>query len=50
MTLLFVAVSIVPLVEVESRLMFAVKIGGLIIVANLIGLAIYLAARRRRAD
>ena len=47
MTLLFVAVSIVPLVQVESPLMFAVKIGSLIIITNLIGLAIYLIARRK---
>ena len=48
MTFLFVALSIVPIVEVESRLLFALKLGGLIVVANLIGIAIYLSARRRR--
>jgi amino acid transporter len=47
MTLLFVALSVVPIVQVESRLGFAVKIGGLIIITNLIGAAIYLIARRR---
>jgi len=50
MTLLYLALSIVPIIEVESRLMFAVKISGLIVLANLIGLLIFLdAGRRRRA-
>ena len=48
MTVLYVALSIVPIVKVESQLQFALKIGGLIIVTNLIGAGIYLAARRRR--
>ena len=42
MTLLYVALSIVPIIEVESRAMFAVKISGLIIVTNAIGVVIYL--------
>ena len=50
MTLLYVALSIVPIIQVESRLMFAVKIGGLIMIANLIGLGFYLAARRKRTE
>lgn len=48
MTILYVAVSIVPLIQVESRTLFAVKISGLIVVTNIIGFAIYLAAGRRR--
>jgi len=48
MTLLYVAVSVVPLVQVTSRAIFAAKISGLIALTNLLGLAIYLAARRRR--
>jgi amino acid transporter len=48
MTLLYVSVSIVPLVEVQSRWLFALKISGLIALTNLLGLAIYLIARRRR--
>lgn len=47
MTLLYISVSVVPIVQVESRLAFAVKIGGLILVANLLGLTIYFAMRRR---
>ena len=48
MTLLNVALSIVPIVNVESRLAFGVKIAGLILVTNLIGFAIYRIAGRRR--
>jgi amino acid transporter len=49
MTLLFVALSVVPIIQVESRLMFAAKISGLIILTNVLGLAIYLIAKRRQA-
>ena len=48
MTLLYVALSIVPLIEVESRAMFAAKIAGLIVLTNLLGLGVYLGAGRRR--
>jgi glutamate:GABA antiporter len=48
MTILYVALSIVPIIKVESRSMFAVKISGLIVVTNVVGLAIYRAASRRR--
>jgi amino acid transporter len=47
MTTLYVILSIVPIVKVESQLMFAMKIGGLIVVTNLIGIGFYLMARRR---
>ncbi len=47
MTILYVAVSIVPLVEVESRVLFAAKISGLIVTTNVLGLMIYLARRKR---
>jgi amino acid transporter len=50
MTLLYIALSVVPIIEVESRLMFALKIGGLIIVTNLIGLVLYFIFRRQRAQ
>jgi len=49
MTLLYVALSIVPIIQVESRLLFAVKIAGLIVVTNVIGLAIYFAFGRHSA-
>jgi glutamate:GABA antiporter len=49
MTLLYVGVSVVPLIEVQSRALFAVKIAGLILAANALGLLLYLSGRRRRA-
>ncbi|PYS89990.1 MAG: amino acid permease [Acidobacteria bacterium] len=50
MTLLYVGLSIVPIIKVESQLLFASKIGGLILVTNLIGLGVYLFARQRREN
>ena len=50
MTLLFVILSMVPIIQVENRLLFAAKIGGLIVVANLIGASIYFLARRRSSS
>jgi amino acid transporter len=47
MTLLYVALSVVPLINVDSPWIFASKIGGLIIVMNIIGLAIFLIAKSR---
>src|SRR5438128_10295367 len=47
MTLLFVTLSILPIVQVESRLLFAAKISSLIAVTNAIGLTIFLAKRGR---
>jgi amino acid transporter len=48
MTLLFVALSIVPIVQVESRLLFALKLSALIVVANIVGAAIFLARKPAR--
>jgi amino acid transporter len=48
MTLLYVGLSILPIVRVESAAVFAAKISGVIIVANVIGIAIFLAGERRR--
>jgi amino acid transporter len=48
MTLLYVTLSIVPIIQVESPLAFALKISALILVTNVIGLGIYLLARRRK--
>ncbi|HEY0324203.1 MAG TPA: APC family permease [Pyrinomonadaceae bacterium] len=47
MTLLYVALSLVPIIQVGSRSMFAIKISGLIVITNIIGLLIYLMAKRR---
>jgi len=48
MTLLFIALSIVPIVQVESRLLFALKLSALIVVANGIGAATFIARRPAR--
>ena len=48
MTLLYVALSVVPIINVESRLAFALKIGGLIVGANAIGFAIYIVSKNRK--
>lgn len=50
MTLLYAGVGIVPLVQVESRLVFAAKIVTVIVVTNLIGAAIFVIAERRRRN
>jgi len=47
MTVLYVVLSLVPIIEVEDRVSFAAKIGGLILVTNMIGLTIYYLAKRR---
>ena len=38
--------SVLPIVAVVSRVAFAVKIGGLVVVVNIVGTALYLRARR----
>lgn len=48
MTLLYVSLSIIPIIEVESRLMFALKISGLIVIANLIGFVIFRVGAKSR--
>jgi amino acid transporter len=50
MTLLYVILALVPIIQVENRLTFAVKIGGLIVITNLIGFVIYLAASKTRGS
>ncbi len=48
MTLLYVGLSIVPIIEVESRVTFAIKIGGLIVITNILGLAVFGIFGRKR--
>lgn len=47
-TLLYVVLSIFPIIDVTSWLSFALKISGVVIVLNLIGAALFFVARRRR--
>jgi amino acid transporter len=49
MTGLYVTLSVLPIIPVGSRLVFALKITGLIVVTNLLGVALYAASRRRSA-
>jgi amino acid transporter len=50
MTLLYVGLSVFPIVQVESRLAFALKITTVIVGANVIGAAIFhLAGRKRKS-
>jgi amino acid transporter len=48
MSLLYVALAIVPIIEVNSRWLFALKLSGFIALANVLGLAIFLTSNRRR--
>ena len=48
MTMLYVGLSIVPIIEVESRASFAIKIGGLIVITNILGLAVFGIFGRKR--
>jgi hypothetical protein len=41
-TLLFVVISILPIVQVENRFLFAAKISAVVVGANAIGAAIFL--------
>jgi glutamate:GABA antiporter len=45
MTLLYIGMAVVPIVQVESRLQFALKISALIAVTNVVGYAIFRRAK-----
>ena len=49
MTLAFVVLSILPIVQVESRLSFALKISAVVVLTNVVGAAIFLSPGRGRA-
>jgi glutamate:GABA antiporter len=49
MTLLYITLSIFPIIKVESVAAFAFKISAVIIVMNLVGIGILVSARRRAA-
>lgn len=48
-TLLYVILSIFPIIDVESWTTFAVKISGVVIGLNLVGAGLFFGARRRRS-
>ena len=49
-SLLYIALTVVPIVSVESRLVFAAKLVGVALVINLVGVALFVAGRRRQRD
>jgi glutamate:GABA antiporter len=50
MTLLYILVSVIPIVQVKSHASFTIKVGGVIIAANIIGAVIYLIAKKRSSS
>jgi len=48
MTLLFVVLSVVPVVHVENAMWFGLKVSAIVLGANAVGVGLYLAERRRR--
>jgi amino acid transporter len=48
MTLLYIVVSVFPIVQVKSQASFTAKVSGVIIAANILGAAIFIFAERRR--
>jgi hypothetical protein len=49
MTLLYIALSVFPIIKVASVTVFALKITSVIVVANAVGIGIYLSSKRRTA-
>lgn len=49
-TLLFMVISILPIVQVQSRIAFATKITAVIGIANAIGIARFKDSTRRRVE
>jgi hypothetical protein len=49
MTVLNIVVSVVPIIDVKSAAGFAFKITAMIVLMNLVGVGILVAARRRAA-
>jgi glutamate:GABA antiporter len=47
MTILYISLSVLPIIPVGSRVIFAIKIVGLIVVTNLVGMTFFVSARRR---
>ena len=47
MTLLYVTLSVFPLIKVGSQASFTAKISGVVITANVIGAGVFLIAERR---
>ncbi|HMF56853.1 MAG TPA: APC family permease [Pyrinomonadaceae bacterium] len=50
MTLLFVTLSVFPIIEVASRTAFTLKVIAVIVISNAVGAALFMFAERRRRD
>ena len=50
MTVLYVVLSVFPIIKVESVATFALKISLVILVANAIGIGLYISARPRTSS
>jgi glutamate:GABA antiporter len=50
MTILYVVLSVFPIIKVESVATFALKISAVIVIANAVGIFIFVNARRRRSS
>ena len=49
MTMLYIALSVFPIVQVKSQATFTTKVSGVIVAANILGAAIFLIAERKRS-
>jgi len=50
MTLLYVTLSVFPIIDVKSPLVFTAKVTAVILLANMVGVLIYLWARKKRSQ
>ena len=46
-SVIYIGFTVVPIIEVESRLRFAVKIISVVVLANAIGVTVYMLGKRR---
>jgi hypothetical protein len=49
MTLLYVILSVLPIIEVPNRGIFTLNVGSVVIISNLIGALVFCRAKARRA-
>ena len=50
MTLLFIALAVFPIVKVKSDLAFTIKVTTVVVVANIVGVLLFAAGKKRRAS
>jgi len=49
-TLIYIGFTIIPIIDVESRLQFAIKIIGTVVLANVLGLLVYSLGKSRARE